>query len=473
MRDPETLLFYGMDAAVEAAGLRYALAKEVTTYRPGQPLKLLLAGYAGTRNTGGDVRVEEMIRQFRRIFGDRNMELTMFTIDPKLTAGYHRRVRQLQLPTVFPKFLYEECSRHHGVVACEGSMFKSKFANALSTMMGGAMAIAAVEGKLSVGYGGEAGAMDPPLQDFIRRRLQQSLVICRNSASQRILENLGVRTGPGTDTAWTFRCGPAEQAEAQLRRAGWDGQRPVVAMAPINPFWWPARPDFVKAAVLRFQGQFREEHYRDQIFHSWSAEDQERYDAYIEGMAQALHIHVERSGCFPILVGSERLDRQACNDVAERLGFDVPMFISDDYDMFELVALLRRCSMVVASRYHAIVNSMPAGVPSIGVTMDERITNLFMARGHGDDLFHADARPLGEPLSERMWHAHKEHERLRQETLSFLPSQLEVMAKMGMDFEDELRRIYPDFPFRDVPRTTEQYLPELSPELQQRLTEVA
>ena len=33
-------------------------------WRPGQPLKLILAGYVGTRNTGADVRVEEMIRQF-------------------------------------------------------------------------------------------------------------------------------------------------------------------------------------------------------------------------------------------------------------------------------------------------------------------------------------------------------------------------------------------------------------------------
>ena len=33
----------------------------------GQKLKLLFAGYNGTRNTGSDVRVEEMIRQIRHI----------------------------------------------------------------------------------------------------------------------------------------------------------------------------------------------------------------------------------------------------------------------------------------------------------------------------------------------------------------------------------------------------------------------
>jgi len=32
----------------------------------------------------------------------------------------------------FPPFLYSAVRRNHGVMACEGSMFKSKFANALT-----------------------------------------------------------------------------------------------------------------------------------------------------------------------------------------------------------------------------------------------------------------------------------------------------------------------------------------------------
>ncbi len=31
-------------------------------WKPGEPLRLLFAGYNGTRNTGSDVRVEEMLR---------------------------------------------------------------------------------------------------------------------------------------------------------------------------------------------------------------------------------------------------------------------------------------------------------------------------------------------------------------------------------------------------------------------------
>jgi hypothetical protein len=48
-------------------------------WQPGSKLKLLFAGYNGTRNTGSDVRVEEMIRQVRRILGDENLALSVMS----------------------------------------------------------------------------------------------------------------------------------------------------------------------------------------------------------------------------------------------------------------------------------------------------------------------------------------------------------------------------------------------------------
>ena len=155
-------------------GFQSPLGTSTARFQQGRPLKILLAGYTGTRNTGADVRVEEMIRQFWTIFGEDELELSILTIDPELSAGYFPRVRQVQMPKIFPKFLSDECPRHHGVIACEGSMFKSKFASALSTMMAGALGLANVEGKLSVGYGAEAGEMDPGLQQFVRRQCKRS-----------------------------------------------------------------------------------------------------------------------------------------------------------------------------------------------------------------------------------------------------------------------------------------------------------
>ena len=38
-------------------------------WKPGEKLRLLFAGYNGTRNTGSDVRVQEMLRQVRHVLG--------------------------------------------------------------------------------------------------------------------------------------------------------------------------------------------------------------------------------------------------------------------------------------------------------------------------------------------------------------------------------------------------------------------
>jgi hypothetical protein len=75
--DPDRLLQASVDALIEAAGTRYALDRSPSVYEPGAPLKLLFAGYSGTRNTGSDVRVEEMIRQVRHVLGDDNLALSV------------------------------------------------------------------------------------------------------------------------------------------------------------------------------------------------------------------------------------------------------------------------------------------------------------------------------------------------------------------------------------------------------------
>jgi len=48
-------------------------------WSPGKKLKLLFAGYNGTRNTGSDVRVQEMLRQIRHVLGADNVDFSVMT----------------------------------------------------------------------------------------------------------------------------------------------------------------------------------------------------------------------------------------------------------------------------------------------------------------------------------------------------------------------------------------------------------
>ena len=156
-------------------------------WTPGEKLRLLFAGYNGTRNTGSDVRVQEMLRQVRHVLGAENVDFSVSTMNFDRTRGYFEGTRQAHLPDAFPPFLFREVGAHHGVIACEGSMFKSKFANALTTFFVGSLGLASAQNKLSLAYGAEAGYMDSLIREMCARYVKESLVITRNLESQTVL----------------------------------------------------------------------------------------------------------------------------------------------------------------------------------------------------------------------------------------------------------------------------------------------
>jgi polysaccharide pyruvyl transferase WcaK-like protein len=459
--DPDRALQASVDALIEAVGTRYALDRSPAVYRPGAPLKLLFAGYSGTRNTGADVRVEEMIRQVRHVLGDDNLEASITSVTPELTAGYFRTVRQLELPAVFPKFLFDECPKQHGVIACEGSMFKSKFASALTTFMAGALGMANAEKKLSVGYGAEAGEMAPSLRRFVERHCKRSFVMCRNEPSRQVLDQLGIRNSSGADTAWTFEPAPLARGAQLLREHGWDGEAPILAIGPVHPFWWPVKPDLLKTAALHLTGQYRSEHYKSVYFHHAGPEVDEKFDAYCSGIARAVNAFRKERRFFPVMVGMEQLDRIACEEIESRLDERAPVFVSDEYTMYDMVSVLRNCRLLLTSRFHAIVTSMPALVSSGGITIDERIRNVMASRGHEDLYLECDDPDLEERTLLLLRRLDDEAERIRADIARTLPGQLKLMGQMGIDFADEVARVYPDFPRPDLPRSWDAHLPSL------------
>ena len=433
-------------------------------WKPGEPLRLLFAGYNGTRNTGSDLRVEEILRQVRQVLGARNIHPTVMTQNFDWTRGYFGDATQVKLPDIFPPFLYREVRKHHGVVACEGSMFKSKFANALTTMMIGSLGIATAQNKLSVGYGAEAGYMDPLLAKMCRRFCSQSLIITRNEESQTLLSDLGVPTELGTDTAWTFEPLGPEYGRQALRKAGWDESTPLLVLCPINPFWWPVKASVAKYVARALTGAYKDSHYRTVYFHTSGPQVTAAYQRYLDAFGNAVKSFRKKHKVFPILVAMERLDRHACQEISRRLG-GAPVFTSDEYDMYQLVSVLRCGHLMVSSRYHGIVTSMPALVPSAGITMDERIRNLMHERGHAHLLLTVDDPDLEEKLVVVMEKLQKECPAIREAMGHTVVKNLKAMARMGVYLEQHVQQRYPEFPVRSGVQSWEEYLPPLSPTL--------
>jgi polysaccharide pyruvyl transferase WcaK-like protein len=456
----DLLLEAWVSASIEKSKLTWMLGKG-KPWHPGEKLKLLFAGYNGTRNMGSDVRVQEMLRQIRHILGAENVGFSVMSMNFKFSEGYFEGTRQVHLPDIFPPFLAEEVPKHHGVVACEGSMFKSKFANALTTMMIGSLGIAAAENKLSVGYGAEAGHMDPLIRRMCARFCKNSLIITRNEESRALLRELGVPTELGTDTAWTFEPRPAEYGQKTLRAVGWDGSTPVLVVCPINPFEWPVKASVAKLALRSVAGAYKDSHYRGPYFHNSGPEADRAYQHYLTAIANAVDAFRKKRNIFVILAATERMDARPCKRISEKLG-GVPVLTSEQYDICELVSILRCCHMMASSRYHGIVTSMPALVPSAGITMDERIRNLMCERGHEDLLMHVDDADLEPKLLAALEKLATQGEQIADGIARTVVRNLKVMARMGVYFEEELQRRYPEFPTRQGEWSWEDYLPPLS-----------
>lgn len=467
MIDMDAVMETWVSGLIELNKLQWMLGAG-ETWKPGEKLKLLFAGYNGTRNTGSDIRVEEIVRQVRQILGADNIAASVMTQNEELTRGYFGDARQVRLPDVFPPFMHSETTKNHGVIACEGSMFKSKFANAVTTMMVAGLGIATAQNKLSVAYGGEAGAMDPLLEKVCARYVRGSLVVTRNAESQEVLAKLGIASELGTDTAWTFEPLGPEFGQKALRDAGWDGRTPVLAVCPINPFYWPVKPSLAKSLARVTAGAYKKSQYRTIYFHRAGKDVDAAFERYLSSMAAGIAGYRKTRTVFPVMVGMEMLDQEACERLAEKLG-GTPVFSSAKLNMFEMVSILRQCDRMLSSRFHAIVTSMPAGVPSAGVTMDERIGNLMRDRGHGHLLMKVDEPDLAEKIVVALHALDADAEEIRDACGRIVARNLQMMARMGVYFEEQVSRQYPEFPLRRGMLSWEDYLPPLSGDLRRLL----
>lgn len=442
---------------------------EFSEYRPNEKLRILLVGYNGARNTGADVRVETMVNQLYHVLGKENIQLGIMTLDVEHSKNYYRDPTELiPLGSVFFKDILRAASRYHMAVLSEGSCFKSKFANALTTFFLAGAGIMASQGKPCIAYGSEAGKMDWLLKAMVKRYGKHVYVISRTEPSMKVVERLGIRGDLGTDTAWTFMPSPPSKAEEILKKHGWDGKKPVLGLAVINPFWWPVRPNLFRFLAMKLGGKGKENHYDKWYFFSTSPERDRLFRYYIDAVARSSDEFVDKHNVFPVIIGMERLDFTACKRLQERMRRKAPIVCSLDYNGYDMTAILHKLTLLITSRYHARVLSMTGGVASAAISMDERLENLLGETGHVHDYYLKTDDPILDvklpAVMEKLW---TNREKVKGEILQSIPGYLQKMASMAELFKDFLWRTYPGFPIKGKARNWRENIPPLTDHLEE------
>ncbi len=347
-------------------------------FEPGSPLKLLLVGYNGARNTGSDVRVAAMISQLNETFGADNITMSLMSLDPESSKPYlAENVDIIEFDTIFFGALLKAISSHHAIVLCEGSMLKSKFANGLTLFLCQAAGTAKAQNKPCIAYGVEAGAMDGYVEKTARKMCSDVHFIARTEESAQIIRDLGLTANVGTDSAWTFSSASArDEAIKLLKTQGWNGTQPLLGTAVINPFCWPAKPSIGKTIISAIKGKW-EYHYQKWYFFSWSSERERHFKIYVDNLAASVNDYCSRHDCMPVIIGMEKLDIHACKLLASRLEKPYALVLSNNLNGYVISEVLEKLDVLITSRYHAALLSMARNVVPIAVSMDERLANLF------------------------------------------------------------------------------------------------
>lgn len=437
MIDADRLTALGVEACV-AASKYYPLLGRIVPLKyekwsKGKKLKMLLVGYNGARNTGADVRVAAMVKQFESVLGRGRVEISIFTQDiSNFKIYFEPHVKLIPLSPVYFKDVFEACCTHHMAVLCEGSTLKSKFANALTLFFCEAAGIMKSQGKPCIAYGSEAGYMDEFVRKVASQLCSETYFIARTKPSLKIIHELGLSGHVGTDTAWSFPATKMRWAKERLKAGGWNGKSPVIGVAVINPFWWPVKPSFLRLA-RSFVTRSWKYHYRKWYFFSSSRERERKFEKYLTSIASATSRFAEKISAHVVIIGMEALDLEACKKLQNYMRVPAEIFSSRFYDGYQLSSLLRVLSVLVTSRYHARVLSMAGGVPAIAVSMDERLENIFGELGHREDFYlEVDDEQLEEKLEaslDRLWERRWE---LSNEIMGKVPFYLEKMGQMGI-----------------------------------------
>lgn len=457
MLSMDNLLAWGVQGTTALANV-----PEFEKWQPGDKLKILLVGYNGKRNTGADVRVAEIVKQFNKVLGADRIIITVPTLNPDLTRVYFDGDAVLsRINTIFFKDVLDLCSHNHVAVISEGSTLKSQFANALTLYFCEAAGIMKKQGKPCLAYGSEAGRMD----DFIRKcaseMCDETYFIARTKASLDIIEGMGLEGHIGADTAWTFPPAPRKWVEAELKeKAGWDGKKPIVGVACIDPWSYPVKPNIsrtIRSAVTRNW----ENHY-EKVYFFTASERQGKYQDYLNGLAGAVNEFARKHDVLPVIVGMDWTDLDACKDLQSRIDSKPYIFSSRFYDGHQMTGVLHALSMLVTSRYHARVLSMTGGVPAIAVSLDERLYNIYNECGHLEDYYlktdEEDLEGKLLPMMEKLW---KNREAVSADTRRQVPRYLHQVSDMGRFFREWIAEQFPGIKLAGKPRDWVGYLPPL------------
>ena len=335
--------------------------------------KVLLVGYNGANNTGAEAKLLVCIDEIRSVLGS-DVQITVPSLNEANLRRYLSETPTLKIKGFTPASVLFDIRKFVKqsdlVFLVEGSCYMDTWGSALLWCYLLATRNAHSMKKPCIAYAVDAGSAGRFNRWLIRREASKTdLILARTASAAQRLGKWGVKAPieVTADNAFAFQPNPEDK---DLLKRVWPQAAHAVGVAAEDIYAWPVH--------MRLWDR-KQYCYRWPYYYTHSKASRQKSDLLAKVLAVQSDDIIEEHDKDIALLSMEGLDAGFANKVQRLMKHPerTKVFTSLEYNASQITSVLRNLDLLITSRYHAGVLSLPNLVPQTAIGHDLRIRDLY------------------------------------------------------------------------------------------------
>jgi len=349
----------------------------------------LLVGYNGANNTGAEAKLLVCIDEIRSILGQ-DVCITVPSLNEANLRRYLKESPTLKIKPFRPSLLLWEARKFVKesdlVLLVEGSCYMDTWGSPLLWCYLLATRYAHSMKRPCLAYAVDAGSASRFNSWLIRREASKTdLIMTRTRSAAERLKKWGVKAPieVTADNAFAFQ--PNSEDQDLLKRV-WPEASHVVGVAAEDIYAWPVQ--------IRLWDR-KKYCYRWPYYYTHSKASREKSCLLAKVLAAQADDIIEEHDKDIALLSMEGLDADFGYKIQHLMKHPerTKIFTSLMYNASQMTSILQSLELLITSRYHAGVLSLPVQIPQLAIGHDLRIRDLYADLGISE-LFTDHEDPL-------------------------------------------------------------------------------
>ncbi len=333
----------------------------------------MLVGYNGANNTGAEAKLLVCIDEIRAVLGQ-DVCITVPSLNEANLRRYLKESPTLKIKPFRPSLLLWDARKFVKesdlILLVEGSCYMDTWGSPLLWCYLLATRYAHSMKRPCVAYAVDAGSASRFNSWLIRREASKTdLIMTRTQSAAERLKKWGVKAPIEitADNAFAFQPNPEDQ---DLLKRVWPEASHVVGVAAEDIYAWPVQ--------IRLWDR-KKYCYRWPYYYTHTKASREKSDLLTKVLAAQADNIIEEHNKDIALLSMEGLDADFGYKIQRLMKHPerTKIFTSLKYNASQMTSILQGLELLITSRYHAGVLSLPVQVPQLAIGHDLRIRDLY------------------------------------------------------------------------------------------------